>query len=244
MTSTERSEVQWGRTQIPYLIRRSPRRGTVSVAVEPSGQVVLTAPPVTPIERLDRVVRQKARWIVERTRRTGELRRPPEREFISGETFLYLGKHFRLRVESAADPRPARLLRGWLVVTTASHRTGPARSRDVRKQLVHWYRAHALDHLRDCSLGWSAKLRMRPRDVLVRDPQRRWGSCDASGALRFSWRIVQAPSRLIDYVVVHELVHLRHRTHTPQFWSELGRSIPDYEALRERLRVLGPSLVW
>jgi predicted metal-dependent hydrolase len=85
---------------------------------------------------------------------------------------------------------------------------------------------------------------MLPRDVLVRDPQRRWGSCDSSGALRFSWRIVQAPSRLIDYVVVHELVHLRHRTHTPQFWSEVGRSIPDYEALRERLRVLWPSLMW
>ena len=172
-----------------------PRRGTVSVAVEPSGQVVLTAPPVTPIERLDRVVRQKARWIVERTRRTGDLRRPAEREFISGETFMYLGKHFRLRVESAVNPRPARLLRGWLVVTTARHLTGPARSRDVRKQLVQWYRAHALDHVRDRSLCWSAMLRMRPRDVLVRDPQRRWGSCDASGALRFSWRIVQAPSR-------------------------------------------------
>jgi len=75
----ERSEVRWGTTQIPYVIRRSARRGTVSVAVEPSGQVVLTAPTATTVERLDRVVRQKARWIVERARRGRRLPRPAPR---------------------------------------------------------------------------------------------------------------------------------------------------------------------
>jgi len=243
MTSTERSTVQWGRTEIPYLIRRSPRRGTVAVAVEPSGQVVLTAPSLTTIERLDRVVRQKARWIVERTLRTTALGRAASRELVSGETVLYLGKHYRLRVTSSEKARPVRLVRGWVVVTTSTQLTDAARAHDVRTRLVNWYRSHALDHLRDRARAWSAKLRMHPRDVLVRDPPRRWGSCDASGALRFSWRIVQAPPRLIDYVVVHELAHLRHRTHSPQFWSEVGRSIPDYEALRERLRALGPSLM-
>ena len=244
MTGTERSEVQWGRTQIPYLIRRSARRGTVSVAVEPSGQVVLTAPSVTTVERLDRVVRQKARWIVERTRRTGALQQPTDREFVSGETLLYLGRYYRLRVISAAKARPVRLVRGWIVVTTSKQLRGPARSGDVRKQLVIWYRSHALDQFRDRTLAWSSKLRMRPRNVLVRDPQRRWGSCDASGALRLSWRIVQASPRLVDYVVVHELVHLRHRNHTANFWADVGRLLPEYEALRERLRAQGRSLVW
>ena len=244
MTGTERSEVQWGRTQIPYLIRRSRRRGTVSVAVEPSGQVVLTAPAVTTVERLDRVVRQKARWIVERTRRTGALPLPTAREFISGETLLYLGKHYRLRVIPAAEARPVRLVRGWIVVTTSKRLGGPARSSDVRKQLVIWYRSHSLDQLRERTRAWSTRLRIRPPDIHVRDPQRRWGSCDASGDLRFSWRIVQAPPRHVDYVVVHELVHLIHRNHTPQFWSDVGRYIPDYEALRGHLRELGPSLIW
>lgn len=86
----ERSGIRWGTTQIPYLIRRSARRGTVSVAVEPSGQVVLTAPEAITIERLDRVVRQKARWIVERVRRGGRLQPSTAREFVSGETVLYL----------------------------------------------------------------------------------------------------------------------------------------------------------
>jgi hypothetical protein len=244
MIGTERSEVQWGRTQIPYLIRRSARRGTVSVAVEPSGQVVLTAPAVTTVERLDRVVRQKARWIVERTRRAGAVRGPTTREFVSGETHLYLGKHYRLRVVPAAKAGRVRLLRGWIVVTTSEQFSDAERSSDVRKQLVNWYRSHALNQLRERTHAWSVKLRMQDRNVLIRDPQSRWGSCDKSGTVRFSWRIVQAPSRLIDYVVLHELIHLLHRNHTPKFWSEVGRSIPNYEALRKHLRALGPSLVW
>ena len=165
MTGTERSEVQWGRTPIPYLIRRSPRRGTVSVAVEPSGQVVLTAPAVTTVERLDQVVRQKARWIVERTRRAGALQQPIGREFVSGETLLYLGKHYRLRVASAAEARPVRLVRGWIVVTTSKRLSGAERSSNVRKQLVSWYRSHALDQLRERTRSWGAKVRARPRDV-------------------------------------------------------------------------------
>ena len=113
----ERSGIRWGTTQIPYLIRRSARRGTVSVAVEPSGQVVLTAPEATSVERLDRVVREKARWIVERVRQGGRLVRPAAREFVSGETVLFLGRSYRLRVLEAGRGAPARLDRGWLVVT-------------------------------------------------------------------------------------------------------------------------------
>jgi len=245
MTTTERSEVQWGRTPIPYLIRRSPRRGTVSVAVEPSGQVVLTAPAVTPVERLDRIVKQKARWIVERTRRTNALRRPTDREFVSGESLLYLGKHYRLRVVAAEESRPVRLFHGWVTVVTSKRIQGALRSSDVRKQLVAWYRAHALEQLRQRTNTWGPKLGIRASHaILVRDPSRRWGSCSLSGALQFSWRIVQAPPTLVDYIVVHELVHLLHRNHTQAFWSEVARMIPNYEAIRTRLRLLGPALVW
>ena len=244
MTGMERSEVRWGTTEIPYLIRRSGRRGTVSVAVEPSGRVVLTAPDATTVERLDRVVRQKARWIVERARRGRSLPRPVEREFVSGETLLYLGKSYRLRVVEAAQRAPARLDGGWLVVTVARAQPAIERARAVRDCLVAWYRLRAEAQLRARAIHWSTKLRVHLRDVLIRDPDRRWGSCDSSGALRFSWRIIQAPPTLVDYVVAHELVHLVHRHHTPQFWAALGRVVPDYETLRSRLRVVGPALVW
>ena len=240
----ERSGIRWGTTQIPYLIRRSTRRGTVSVAVEPSGQVVLTAPAATSVERLDGVVRQKARWIVERVRRGGALTRLAPREFVSGETGLYLGRSYRLRVVEAAQGAPARLDRGWLAVTLERGLGAGERAVAVRAGLIAWYRPRAEAQLRARVARWAGRLHVRPRDLLVRDPQRRWGSCDPSGTLRFSWRIIQAPAALVDYVVAHELVHLRHRGHTADFWATLGRAISDYEAARERLRTLGPELVW
>lgn len=240
----ERSGIRWGTTQIPYLIRRSARRGTVSVAVEPSGQVVLTAPEATSVERLDGVVRQKARWIVERVRRGGRLVRPATREFVSGETVQYLGRSYRLRVVEAAQGAPARLDRGWLVVTVNRGLSAKERAGVVRAGLIAWYRPHAEAQLRARVSGWAGRLHVRPREVLVRDPQRRWGSCDPSGTLRFSWRVIQAPPALVDYVVAHELVHLLRRGHTPHFWAILGRVMPAYEAYRARLGMVGPTFIW
>jgi predicted metal-dependent hydrolase len=244
MMAVERSAIRWGTTQIPYLIRRSDRRGTVAVAVEPSGQVVLTAPATATVERLDRVVRQKARWIVERARSGGRLPRPAEREFVSGETALYLGRNYRLRVVEAVRAAPTRLERGWLVVTIERDLFRAERARHVRDHLVEWYRRHATVQLPARAARWAAKLRARPTEILIRDPRARWGSCGPSGALRFSWRIIQAAPTLIDYVVAHELVHLLHPRHTPAFWAALGRTIPDYDTRRRRLREFGPALVW
>jgi predicted metal-dependent hydrolase len=85
---------------------------------------------------------------------------------------------------------------------------------------------------------------VEPADVLLREPRQRWGSCDARGALRLNWRIVQAPRRLIDYVVLHELAHLVHADHGNDFWTLLGRALPDYEKRRDELRLLGRRLVW
>jgi predicted metal-dependent hydrolase len=244
MIGMERSEIRWGTTGIPYVIRRSARRGTVSVAVEPSGQIVLTAPQATTVERLDRVVRQKARWIVERVRRGRRLARPTAREFVSGETVQYLGRSYRLRVVEAGEGVPARLARGWLVVTVERGLAAGYRVGAVRAALVAWYRPRAVAQLSERGERWAARLQVRPRDMLVRDPPQRWGSCDSGGTLRFSWRIIQAPPPLVDYVVAHELVHLLHRGHTPRFWETLGRVMPEYETLRTQLRSLGPTLVW
>jgi predicted metal-dependent hydrolase len=244
MMAMERAGIRWGMTEIPYLIRRSARRGTVSVAVEPSGQVILTAPATTTVERLDRVVRQKARWIVEHVRRGSGLARPAPREFVSGEAALYLGRKYRVRVVEAAKGAPGRLERGWLVVTVERGRTPKERAGVVRATLIAWYRPHADAQLRERTRQWAERLRVRPHSVLLSDPERRWGSCDPAGKLRFSWRIVQAAPRLVDYVVAHELTHLRHKHHTSAFWAALGRAMPDYEGRQADLKRIGATFLW
>lgn len=231
----ERSSIQFGLTPIPYMIRRSARRQTVTIAVDPSEGVLLFAPTAATVERLDKLVHKKAPWIVTQMRALDRDGTSTPREFVSGETFLYLGRQYRLRLLRAVEG--VSLQGGWLRVATNS-------PEQVRRELVRWYRDHALERLCDRVDEWAKKLRVEVPPVLVRDQRKRWGSCDARGHLRFNWRVIQAPRRLVDYVVVHELVHLEHRTHSKKFWRALQRAMPNFESRREALRILGSRLDW
>ncbi len=241
----ETSIITYGETEIPYRIRRSGKRTTVAVTVAPGEGVVLVAPTDAPRGRLDRVVHEKAPWIINRLRHVAEVEgEETTKEFVSGETFLYLGRSYRLKVEPSTNPQPTKLERGWLRVHVPDGATDEQRSAHVRAALQAWYieRAHAriperVEHL-------SRKFGLVPKSVLVRSQSKRWGSCDAHGNLRFNWRIMQAPMQLVDYVVAHELAHLRHQDHTKAYWRLLGTIMPDYEKRRATLRPIGPRLVW
>lgn len=185
----EQSEVQFGRTAIPYTIVRGRRKRTVAIGVDPIGGVRVRAPEDTPIEKLDGIVHQKAQWILQRRRTYEDLPPPPSpRAFVSGETFLYLGRQYRLKVDGRLAPDVGvRLVGGRLCVSGR---------RDVRESLVAWYRAHAAARLPKRVAVWSDVLGLCPASVLVRDPRKRWGSADVKGNVRFNWRIVQAPLRI------------------------------------------------
>lgn len=237
----EHSEVQFGRTVIEYGINRSHKRKTVAVTVYPSGNVILTAPPTASVERLDRVVHQKARWIAARLR----LVRPfaelqPAKEFVSGDSFLYLGRQYRLRHLTGRED--VWLEGGRLVVRApTSHR---ARLDRVRALIVAWYRQHAEARLVERVTYWATRLGAPVPPVLVREQELRWGSCSPTGVVRFNWRIVQAPMRLVDYVVAHELLHLEHPDHTKAFWAALGAVLPDVDGRRAALRDFGCRVDW
>jgi predicted metal-dependent hydrolase len=234
----------WG-TQIKYGIRRSRRRRTVAISVDPQLGVLLTAPAGVPVGRLDRIVQDKARWIINRLKliEKNAIEHPPKK-FVSGESFLYLGRHYRLRVIPSANPEAAKLDDGRLKVHVLASSKGRARAEAVREAVVNWYRLHALLELRDRVEMWALKVGALPLQLFVRDQKTRWGSCDSKGNLRINWRIIQAPMRIVDYIVVHEMTHLLQKGHAKEFWTAVGRVMPDYEMRRKELRHIGPTLYW
>ena len=240
MTTMETSAVTFGNTTLPYSIRRSTRRKkTVAVTVDPTEGVLLVAPEHLTMKRLDAVVRQKARWIVQRLRhvQSNGTSLPP-REFVSGESVLYLGRHYRLKVHPRGYETP-KLRGGWLHVSAPG---GPNRTTQVREAVVSWLRQHAAQRLPERIETWYRKAGVPMPRIVIADQQKRWGSCDNRGTIRLNWRIIQAPMRLVDYVIVHELVHLRHRGHGSNYWQALGRVMPDYERRREELGKRGSDL--
>ena len=232
-------------TPIPFLIRRSKQRETVALTIENDGRLVVTAPGGVSIDLLNRVVRRKAPWVVQRIRRVRTLPPPPsDREFVSGETVLYLGRHLRLKVIETEEEERTRIWAGRYEVGVRTGLKGKDRRTEVRRQLVGSLKEHADLYMPDRLDQVCEQLRIEKPSIVVREQKKRWGSCDAKGVLRINWRIIQAPIPLIEYVLVHELTHLQHPNHDRHFWAALGRVMPDYEELRSRLRELGPRLEW
>ena len=243
-TAVEYSHVQFGKTRIDYGIRRSAKRGTVALTIVPDQGVMLTAPAGVSVERLDRVVRAKARWICERMRKLPEQHRPAAHEFVSGESFLYRGRQHRLRVVERREAAPVRLDHGKFIVTVAPRMKAAARAAVVRGGLVQWFRERAEPLLRARVLHWVQQMGIKEPKVVLAAQEKRWGSCTAHGTVRLNWRIIQAPLSLLDYVVAHELVHLRHHEHSPAFWRALAVVMPGYEERRRALRHMGTGLTW
>lgn len=242
---TERSEIQFGLTTIPFMVRRSNRRTTVALTVEPTGKLVVTAPPKTSIDKLNGLVRNKARWVVERIKRTSDV--PPahgDREFVTGETVQYLGRQYRLKVVSGGEGDSAALHGRWLHVPVPGYLHGSDRARAARQRLRTWLKSHADRRLPLRLAAICKRFGIDAPSIVVREQRKRWGSCDTKGTLRLNWRIIQAAPSLIDYVLVHELVHLRHQNHTRIFWAEVERMLPEYEMRRRELRRIGASLEW
>lgn len=239
------SAVTIGETRIEYGIRRSKRRRTVAISVDPNLGVLITAPARVPVSRLDNIVQDKAHWINNRLKLIEEnAAKHPPKEFVSGEYYLYLGRHYRLKVIPSAGTESAKLEGGLLKVFVPGSQRDTGHADDVREAIVHWYRIHALFRLRERVEKWAPKIGALPPKLFIRNQTKRWGSCDSKGNIRINWRVIQAPMRLVDYIVVHEMIHIFQKGHSKAFWGAVSRVLPDYESRRTELRQIGATLYW
>jgi hypothetical protein len=228
--------------RIDYRLRPSSRKKTLSIAVDPEEGVIVTAPNEIDSERIQRIVARKAAWIASKLREVGELNGDVGvREFVSGESFPYLGRNHRLKLIGWHSPKVSVLAkRGRFEVRVDSRLAGWKRTVAVRDAVSEWYRVHAEDRLMERAAKLSARLGVKQPEILIRDQQKRWASCDRKGRIRVNWRIIMAPMSLVDYVIAHELCHLLRRDHSRAFWKLLRTVLPDYQQRRERLRQEGP----
>ena len=256
--SEEKGRVQFGSRKIDFFVKRSNRRRTISLFVDPFEGAFLRAPIGPSFKSLSKLVQAKAVWILKKQKQIEEIKEfLPKREFISGETFLYLGRQLRLKVVSKTIitiPK-VKVVEGRFLVTLNSHFTKLGKQRIIRKVLINWYKKHARGILFNRVVIYSKKLQLSVPEIFLSSQSKRWGSClpapssarqtgNTNGRIRFNWHVVMAPMYLIDYVVAHELCHFKHNNHSQDFWKLLGSILPDYESRRERLRKEGPKYIF
>lgn len=241
--------IQYGNTKIVYSVKKTNRKKTIALQVRPDLQVVILAPPFLKDEFIKQAVLKRAPWIIEKKHMLKQIHSAmPKKEFVSGESFLYLGRQYRLKVvrSDAEKADLCRLANGRFLVEVVSGISKRAAVAVVRNKLAEWYRERAEVKIRERVRAYTALTGKEPKEILLGHQEKRWGSCSRSGVLRFNWRIIMTPVSVMDYVVVHELCHLAHSDHSEKFWSMVASIMPDYKQKREWLRnnnVLLPGYV-
>jgi predicted metal-dependent hydrolase len=224
-----------GDEMLAYTLRRTGRRRTVGIFVEPDRRLVVLAPAGTATERVERMLRRRLPWIWRQRRELEALPPPPApRQWVNGETHRYLGRQYRLKLEAGAA-RSVKLSGGYFRVTLPD----PRDRATVRKLMESWYRERAAALVRgrvQKVLRATTWLDVAMPPISIRALTHRWGSTTRAGRIAFNVDLVKLPMPCIDYVVTHELVHLKIPNHSPAYWRLLGRVMPDWEKWRERLR--------
>ncbi len=238
----ESGQVQFGDATIEYEVHRSQRRRkTVQITMD-GGRVLVAAPVDTPDSRLEAIVHKRAPWILRQSPEFSS--NAPRKRFVSGETLPYLGRNVRLIIESAAVISTQVRFDHWSFrIAVPFGLDGSRRYDGTRKALIHWYRKRAAQRLPQAVETWRKQLALpESPEVLIRDQRQRWGSCAPDGTLRFNWRVVMLAPALIEYVVVHELAHLKVNSHSTEYWVLVSNLLPDAQQRRQRLREAGRIL--
>lgn len=224
----------WGRRQIGYSLQLEDRRDLL-ICVEPDLRVVVRAPAHKPVEQVLGRIKARRAWIAKQLAWFEQLTPLPPPRFVSGETVMYLGREYRLRLERSA--RAAVLHAGRLHVGVGGQ-SARGGARAARAMVLAWYRDRANFVLpkRLAKLQSEIEiLRFLEPQLRIRVMSRRWGSCTSRGTVTINPALIQAPASCVDYVLVHELVHLLEPTHSRRFHKLMNQALPDWMQKRARL---------
>jgi len=216
---------------------RSRRRKTAEIRVA-DGTVSIRVPMRTPVDEIDELLHARRDWILKKVALQAQMTRAEPRTYVSGEVFSYLGANYRLKVEDGAFA-PVKLQHGCLIVTVPG---GSTHAHLVRNALIRWYKQRAYEKLNQKVEQLAPQVGAHPSQVEIKSFKARWGSCSSTGIVQFNWRIMLAPTQMVEYVVIHELCHLLQHNHSKAYWREVERVMPDYHICREWFKTNGTRL--
>ena len=249
----------------PYQLTRSKRK-SLSIVIGRDGTVQVKAPNWLPKHQIDQFIQQKAGWIEEkRSEVSMRERERPAHTFQEGDVFLYLGEPYRLVFRTPPQERQGEGCQangGIQGITLCQKekilemelRAGQAEAATVQKYLEGWYSSQAKQVFPERAsqyyplvsklAGEMGKEIFPVNRIVVRNQKTRWGRCSSKGNLNFNWRLLMAPAKVLDYVVVHELCHLAYLDHSKQFWQMVAAVLPDCRERRNWLKTHGMYLDW
>lgn len=224
-----------------YTILRSARRRSISIEIK-SAKVVVRAPLDAAESLLLNFLRQKTAWVQEKiTAQQQALEKIPTHSYLAGSRLPWLGKEITLVLGSGANARV--VLHDHQLHIILSRRRRLTVTEQTRRLVQQWYQTEALARLTYKTDRLTARMGLVHSGVTVRATRSKWGHCTSRGAIQYNWQIILAPESIVDYLVAHEVCHLRHHNHSREFWQLVESVCPDYLACRAWLKTHGQQLV-
>jgi predicted metal-dependent hydrolase len=226
---------EYGKRTIEYSLLFAERK-TLEIAVHPDRRVVVKAPLNSDLSVIEQKLHKRARWILRQLTFFEQFNpKTPERRYVRGESHLYLGRKYRLKICQDRE-NSVKLSRGRFLVTCRKEPTPET----VKKLLENWYARKAAlqfhESLERCWPKFQEGCFTKPV-LAVKRLRKRWGSLSGKGTLTLNRELVKAPKECIDYVVFHELCHLKHPDHSPDFYKRLDSVVPEWEKIKHKLEI-------
>jgi len=233
----ERKTTLDGQT-ISYIVKRSANAKHIRLEVRSETGLTVVIPKSYNARYIPDLLEAKRGWILSKLAKYDQLRsHRTENELKSGDTLTYLGQHLEVVVQqNHGSGDSVRLERNKLIVVLR------AENGRLDLALERWYRMQAADLIRGKVERASAHLGLTYNRVIIRGQKTRWGSCSHKGNLSFNWKLIMAPEPVIDYVIIHELAHLREMNHTKRFWGLVAEHCPQWREHKKWLRDHGAEL--
>lgn len=211
---------------------RSKRR-TIALIVERDGTLTVRAPMRASHRLIQQFIHEKADWINRTREKINSSVQTSSHQYAGGEKFLFLGSSFNLKL--VKPQRPSLQFEDGFSLSQTVQKRGEA-------AFTRWYKERAYEVIFERVEQFAHKYGFSPKQVKISSAKTRWGSCSPAGTLNFTWRLVMAPLDVVDYVVVHELTHLRVKDHSRKFWKAVESVYPEYKKQRKWLRMNGEKL--
>ncbi len=224
-----------------YIERESFRR-RISLSVALNDEIRVRAAKSTSKSEILQFLSLQRNWISVRLDKNSNFRiRYPKKTYSEGEKFLFFGRTFSLHFEAAENAMGQIYLRGdsLIVGVPKLERRGFQKNLphpEMAKPIRDFYRHQGRSFIKTTTAEFAGKMQLFPKDLSFRSQKTRWGSCSTSGHLSFNWRLIIAPKDVIEYVIVHEIAHLKHHDHSKNFWNVVASQIPNYRILRKWLK--------
>lgn len=236
-------KLQYGNTTILYSIKESSTRKTINLTVE-NGKVSIIIPTGTDKTIYEPILHKKAPWILKQLGDYEELNLSIRKlQFRSGEKLPYLGRHYRLYVtKTNVSTSSLAFSEGRFEATINDKLSLEKQRNEIYPLYMNWIQEKGQHFAEKRIERFIQRLGKAPTGIAVRNMEKRWGSCTPQHKILLNWRIFLAPVSMVDYVLAHEVAHLKEMNHTPAYWETLRMLIPDYEERKEWLRINGNQL--